>query len=104
MSETTVDILNKISQFNDISEYMQDEQLTETLVIISKLIANPDIPPAKLTITITRLQAMSAKFAMLASWYAHVKKDDRAKKNIYYSIKEATDKLVDALKYSVRTF
>lgn len=104
MSETTVEILNKISQFNDISEYMQDEQLTETLVIISKLIANPDIPPAKLTVTITRLQAMSAKFAMLASWYSHVKKDDRAKKNIYYSIKEATDRLVDALKYSVRSF
>lgn len=104
MNETTVEILNKISQFNEISDYMNDQELTDTLVIISKLIANPDIPAAKLTITITKLQAMSAKFAMLASWYAHVKKDDRAKKNLYYSMKEATDKLVDALKYSVRSF
>jgi hypothetical protein len=39
---------------------------------------------------------------MLASWYTNVKKDERAKKNIYYSAKEATDRLVDALKYAVR--
>jgi hypothetical protein len=41
---------------------------------------------------------------MLAAWYSHVKKDDRAKKNMYYAMREAIDKLVDALKYNVRTF
>jgi hypothetical protein len=41
---------------------------------------------------------------MMAAWYSHVKKDDRAKKNMYYAIREATDKLVDALKYNVRNF
>lgn len=103
-NKSTVDLLNEVSQFNEISDYMQDKELTEALTIIAKLISNPDIPPAKAMLTITRLQSFSAKFAMLASWYSHVKKDDRAKKNIYYSAKEAIDKLVDALKYSVRTF
>ena len=102
--ENTVDILNSITQFNEISEYMQDEELTKVLVVVSKLIANPDIPPAKATLLITQLQAYSSKFAMLAAWYSHVKKDDRAKKNMYYTAREAVDKLVDALKYNVRTF
>lgn len=102
--ENTVDILNNITQFNEISEYMQDEELTKVLVVVSKLIANPDIPPAKATLLITQLQAYSSKFAMLAAWYSHVKKDDRAKKNMYYTAREAVDKLVDALKYNVRTF
>ena len=102
--ETTVDLLNSVSHFNEISEYMKDEELTKALVIVAKLIANPDIPPAKVAITITQLQAYSAKFGMLASWYSHVKKDDRARKNLYYSARETIDRLVDALKYSVRTF
>ena len=102
--ENTVDILNSITQFNEISEYMQDEELTKVLVVVSKLIANPDIPPAKATLLITQLQAYSSKFAMLAAWYSHVKKDDRAKKNMYYTAREAVDKLVDALKYNVRNF
>jgi hypothetical protein len=102
--ENTVDLLNEISQFNDISEFMNDPELTEALVVIARLIANPDIPPAKATLLITKLQSYSAKFSMLASWYSHVKKDERAKKNIYYSAKESLDKLVDALKYTVRNF
>jgi hypothetical protein len=102
--ETTVELLNNVSHFNEISEYMQDEELTNALVIVAKIIANPDIPPAKVAISITQLQAYSTKFAMLASWYSNVKKDERAKKNIYYSARESIDKLVDALKYNVRTF
>lgn len=87
-----------------MSEYMNDEEFTKTLTTVAKLIVNPDIPPAKATLLITQLQAYSAKFAMLAAWYSHVKKDDRSRKNMYYAMREATDKLVDALKYNVRNF
>ena len=102
--ETTVELLNKLTSFNDMSEYMNDEEFTKTLTTVAKLIVNPDIPPAKATLLITQLQAYSAKFAMLAAWYSHVKKDDRSRKNMYYAMREATDKLVDALKYNVRNF
>jgi hypothetical protein len=81
-NKSTVELLNEINEFNEISEFMKDSELTEALALIAKLIANPDIPPAKAMITITKLQSYSAKFAMLASWYSHVKKDERAKKNI----------------------
>lgn len=104
MNENTIDILNSVNDFNDLSEYMQDEEITQTLVAIAKLIAKPDIPPDKAARLIVQIQAYSAKFAMLASFYANVKKDDRAKKNVYYSAREALDKLVDALKYTVRTY
>lgn len=100
--ETTVDLLNQVHGFNEISEHMQDEELTQTLVLIAKLISKPDVPASVGVELIVKLQAYSAKFAMLASWYTNVKKDERAKKNIYYSAKEATDRLVDALKYAVR--
>lgn len=102
--EPTVELLNKVTSFNDMSEYMNDEEFTKTLTTVAKLIVNPDVPPAKATLLITQLQAYSAKFAMLAAWYSHVKKDDRSRKNMYYAIREATDKLVDALKYNVRNF
>jgi hypothetical protein len=102
--DSTVDLLNSVNQFNEISEFMQDEELTKALVAVAKLIANPDIPPAKATLLIVQLQSYATKFAMLASWYSHVKKDERAKKNIYYSAKDTMERLVDALKYTVRTF
>lgn len=103
MSDNTIDLLNKVSNFSEISEYMNDEELTKALAMIAKLIANPDIPPSKAAILIVQLQSYSAKFAMLAAWYANVKKDDRQKKNIYYSAREAIDKLTDALKYTARS-
>lgn len=104
MAETnTIDLINNVTSFNDISEYMNDEELTNALAMIAKLISNPDVPPARAAVLIVQLQSYSAKFAMLASWYANVKKEDRQKKNIYYSAREALDKLVDALKYTARS-
>jgi hypothetical protein len=103
MEASTVEILNKVSGFSDISEFMEDKELTNTLVLVAKLIAKPDVNPAAAAQLIVQLQSYSAKFAMLAAWYANVKKDDRSKKNIYYSAREAVDKLVDALKYMARS-
>lgn len=99
----TIDLLNEVSKFNEISEYMQDDELTEALTLVAKLILHPDITPQKAPALILRLQAFSTKFAMLAAYYANVRKDDRQKKNIYYSAREALDKLVDALKYTARS-
>ena len=46
--ETTVDLLNQVNGFNEISEHMQDEELTQTLVLIAKLISKPDVPASVL--------------------------------------------------------
>lgn len=102
MSDDVIELVNEISEFSEISDYMNDEYLTEVLGLIVKLISQPDIPATAAIPLIVRLEAMSAKFAMQASYYTNVNKSDRAKKNLYYSIVDATRRLVDALKYTTK--
>lgn len=109
MSDSTLELISQITEFNDLHEYLQDEQLDKALAIVVKLIMNPDVPSAKAPMLIIELQAISAKLAILASYYTTVARDktgtlNNNKKNLYYSCKEAIDRLVDALKYSARSF
>lgn len=99
---TTIELVNQVAEFADISEIMNDDQLTDALGIIVKLMMTPDVPPQKAVGLIVQLEAYAAKFKMLASYYTNVKKDDRAKKNLYYSANEAVQRLVDSLKYSAK--
>lgn len=100
--KTTIELVNEVAEFSDISDIMDDEQLTDALGIIVKLMMNPDVPAQKAVGLIVQLEAYAAKFKMLASYYTNVKKDDRAKKNLYYSANEAVQRLVDSLKYSAK--
>lgn len=105
---TTLELISQVTELNDIHELMSDEDLDEALANVVKIIMRPDIPPAKAMILIVQLQAMSAKFQMLASYYTSVNPGrsgtvNNKKKNVYYSISDALDKLVSALKYTVRT-
>jgi len=105
--KSSLELISTITEFNDLHEFMKDEHLDRTLGIVVKLLMNPDIPAAKAPNLIIELQAMSTKFAMLASVYSTILKDkagtvNNNKKNIYYSVKEALDRLVDSLKYVVR--
>lgn len=98
-NKTTLEIINGLSE---ISDYMNDEELTTALTFIAKLIIKPDIPMNVATIEIVRLQAIAAKMAFKATWMANVDKSDRGKKNIYYTAAESINNLVSALKYIIR--
>lgn len=98
-SKTTIEMVNGLSE---ISEYMQDEELTAALTFIAKIILKPDIPLNVATVEIVRLQAIAAKMAFKATWMTNVDKSDRGKKNIYYTAAEAINDLVSALKYIIR--
>jgi hypothetical protein len=105
--KSVLELISDITEFNDLHDLMQDEQLDRALAIIVKLIMNPDIPSAKAPMLIIELQAISAKLTVLAAYYTTVARDKSGtlnynKKNIYYSTKEAIDRLVDALKYAAR--
>ena len=105
--KNTLELISDITEFNDLHDYMKDEQLDRAMSVIIKLLANPDIPAAKAPTLIIELQAISAKFGMLSSYYSTIAKDkagtiNNNKKNVYYSVKESIDKLVDALKYVVK--
>jgi hypothetical protein len=88
-----------INGLSEISEYMEDEDLTTALTMIAKLIIKPDIPIQVATLEIVRLQAIAAKLSLKATWMANVDKNNRAKKNIYYTAAESVNNLVSALKY-----
>ena len=98
-NQTTIDMINGLSE---ISDFMQDEELTQALTMVAKLILKPDIPLNVATVEIVRLQAIAAKMAFKATWMVNVDKGDRAKKNIYFTAAEAIGDLVAALKYITR--
>jgi hypothetical protein len=107
MSDSTLELINQITEFNDIHEFMQDKDLDEALAIIVKILMKPDIPATQAPVLISKLQAMSAKFGVMATWYTTVQKgpagsSNNIKKNVYYTMKDSLDKLVDALKYVAR--
>lgn len=97
--QTTIDMVNGLSE---IADYMQDEELTQALTFIAKVIIKPDIPLNVATVEIVRLQAIAAKMAFKATWMANVDKSDRGKKNLYYTAAESINNLVSALKYITR--
>ena len=103
MTETThKNTIEQINGLTEIAEYMNDEELTTALTFIAKLIIKPDIPLNVATVEIVRLQAIAAKMSFKATWMANVDKNDRGKKNIYYTAAEAINNLVSALKYTIR--
>lgn len=97
--KTTIEMINGLAE---IADFMEDEELTQALVTIAKLIVKPDIPMNVATIEIVRLQAIAAKMSFRATWMVNVEKGDRARKNIYFTAAEAINNLVSALKYIMR--
>lgn len=91
-----------VNGLSEIADYMQDEELTTALTFIAKVIIKPDIPLNVVTVEIVRLQAIAAKMSFRATWMANVDKNDRAKKNIYFTAAESINNLVSALKYITR--
>jgi hypothetical protein len=97
--QTTLEMVNGLAE---IADFMEDEELTQALSFIAKVIIKPDIPTQVATIEIVRLQAIAAKMSLKATWMANVDKSDRAKKNLYFTSAEAINNLVSALKYITR--
>jgi hypothetical protein len=105
--ESILEYINQVTEFNDIHEFMNDPELDEAMGIIVKIMMKPDIPAVQAVALIGKLQAMSAKFGILATYYTTVAKGptgsiNHTKKNIYYTTKDSLDKVVDALKYVAR--
>jgi hypothetical protein len=100
----TIELINELTEFNDMKEFMNDKDLDYALDLIIKLIAKPDVPSSKAPDLIIKMQALAAKFAMMSRFYTTFEKggDNSKKKNVYYTAEEAINRLVDALKYSAR--
>ncbi len=107
MDENPLETISRITEFNDISDFMKDAQLDRAMDLAIKCMANPDIASVKAPRLIVELQALSFKFSMKAVEYATIKKDragteNNYRKNIYHSVRDALNDLVSALKYVAR--
>jgi hypothetical protein len=100
--EETKTTLERVNGLTEIADFMNDEELTEALTFIAKIIFKPEIPAQVASIEIVRLQAIAAKMSFKATWMANVDKGDRAKKNIYFTAASSINDLVAALKYITR--
>ncbi len=103
--KSEIELLNEVVEFNIIHEFMSDEQVDRILEVIVKAIHGEELPQQAIPDLIVELQALTSKFAILATYYSGVGKsgrDEVLKKNIYYTLKESTGDLVQALKYKAR--
>jgi hypothetical protein len=104
---TPLEYISKIGEFQELHEFMNDPELDEALAVLVQVMVNPNLKPETNQRLIVQLQAYAAKFSMLASMYSTIKKapagsPNNYKKNIYYTVAESLDKLVQALKYTFK--
>lgn len=104
MSENPLELISQITEFNDLHEFMTDEEVDRALELVVKLLMNKGsgISPALAPKLIVELQALATKFAILGTYYQSIGKKgtvEAHKKNVYYTLKDSLSKLVDSLKY-----
>lgn len=105
--ENILETVNGLTEINDLSEFLQDPDFDQCMELVIKLIVRPGVDPAMAQKLIVKLQALSTKYAVLAVTYSTILRDkagtpNNYKKNIYHTLKEALDKLCDALKYPAK--
>jgi hypothetical protein len=99
--------LEIIDDLMDLQEFIQDDRIDRLCHLVVKLLTDKEPPPGKVLKVMNELQALSAVFALKAAKYSTIAKDragtvNNHKKTIYYSARDATDKLVDVLKYTAK--
>jgi len=104
--DTPLGYLSQIQDLVDLHDYLQDDEFANACDRALKCIAKPMIPDAKIGPLIVELQAYSFQFHLKANTYNGLKangtKQNRDKKNAYYAMYDALDRLVDALKIQAR--
>lgn len=103
-----IELISKVDEFIEISElFDNDRDIDVTLSKIVRLIANPDLEPKSAQYAIVHLQALATKFAIQASYFKNMSKpspgtDEYKRKNMLFSIVQALENLVQALKYLIK--
>lgn len=103
--KSPLEVIGYITEFNDMSTVLQDEQIDMALAQIITILGKYDsMSRDKCTDKVVQLQSMSAIFQVKAMYYTYLEAGKAGsvqyqKKQAYYTMSAALDKLVDALKY-----
>lgn len=109
MPDSPVDLIAGIDEFIQIHDSFEDEDLNQALNHIVLLMHNPEVIPSNASKLIVKLQALSAKFAVQATYYTSIDPGktgtiNNKKKNVYYTLAKETDKLAAAIKYLAKPY
>ena len=95
-----------IDWLDDVHEIVQYKELDEALMLVAKIIAeNGNVPQPKVATVCVKLEALNVVLRTRFVEYMSSKKgtkDAAAIKNMYRTVYEGIDRLVDSLKYLVR--
>lgn len=98
-------IIEQEEALAELKEFMDDELFDAMIFYLMKTYQKPEIPAALASKVVNRLQALSGLLALKRNYYKnHVSKgaEQRKKKDNLYTAVETIDKLVNALKYSIK--
>lgn len=103
--KTPLEWISQITELNDIHEFMQDPAVDQAMGYLIKIYMKEGlVPPAKVPQLIVELQALAGICALKAKYFTVFEKggENSKRKNVYYTIENALDNLVNSLKYSAR--
>lgn len=102
--KTPIDYISEIRELVEISKFMQDDKLDEALSLMVKLTVKSDVPPGAAARLVVKLQALAGVMSAKGKYHMLFKPeaDSPKKKNVYLSVADSLNNLVNAVKYSVR--
>lgn len=100
------EFIGTVYELNELCKDMGDDDLTDALDTVIKLISKPDVPAKAVTPVIVKLQAQAVTFRMKAKYFMLIQKEGSAakKKNVYLTMADALKDLVDSLKYLAKAY
>lgn len=104
--EEEVDLLlERSKELAAIVEKLDNEDVTQTIALMLRLVVNPEIPASVATPYIVKLEGMAGEFKLLGKYFMFMGKgepDARIKKEMYMTLSERCEGLAAALKYVAR--
>lgn len=103
--EEILELVSTVSELNDASQFLSDEDIDLALATIIRLIAKPNLPPQVAAPLVVQTQALSSKFAMQAKniiLFGDTREDTKKRKNVFFNVSAELEKLSQALKFLVR--
>jgi hypothetical protein len=105
--KSIIEYISEVDELLSVSKFVGSEMVDKALSLIVKIMHKPDINPKVATIVIVELQAISSMCAIQASYYKNLNpgkagSEEYKLKNMYFSLHEAINELVNALKYFVK--
>jgi len=101
------EIISDVTELNEMSLYLMDEDVDEAMATVIKLVAKPNVPANVAAPLVVKLQALSTKFALQAKYYmlygsVETKEEKTRKKNTMMTLSAELEKLANAVKYLVK--